>query len=225
MSVNVSIAQIRQARFELEVEQILLDTRLPPSVLCLEITESLFADTSLVRVQTVLESLKGVGVKLAIDDFGTGYSSLSYLNGLPFDELKIDRAFVSGIGSNASKHRLLKGMIELSHALDLTVIAEGAETQDEVNVLREMGAEQVQGYVYSRPVTAAEIPALTQSLKTLYLEQFRLLSRAKAGAPSGVSLKRQSGQAGPDQRRANRGLRRGQGIGPDRPTWPTRSAP
>ena len=132
ISVNVSIAQIRQARFELEVEQILLDTRLAPSVLCLEITESLFADTSLVRVQTVLESLKGVGVKLAIDDFGTGYSSLSYLNGLPFDELKIDRAFVSGIGSNASKHRLLKGMIELSHALDLSVIAEGAESEDEV---------------------------------------------------------------------------------------------
>jgi EAL domain-containing protein (putative c-di-GMP-specific phosphodiesterase class I) len=165
ISVNVSIAQIRQARFELEVEEILLDTRLSPSVLCLEITESLFADTSLVRVQTVLESLKGVGVKLAIDDFGTGYSSLSYLNGLPFDELKIDRAFVSGIGSNASKHRLLKGMIELSHALDLSVIAEGAETQDEVKILREMGAEQVQGYVYSRPVTAADIPDTVGAIK------------------------------------------------------------
>jgi EAL domain-containing protein (putative c-di-GMP-specific phosphodiesterase class I) len=173
ISVNVSIAQIRQARFELEVEEILIETRLPPSVLCLEITESLFADTSLVRVQTVLESLKGVGVKLAIDDFGTGYSSLSYLNGLPFDELKIDRAFISGIGSNASKHRLLKGMIELSHALDLSVIAEGAETQDEVKVLREMGAEQVQGYVFGRPVAAAEIPGLAQSIKALYAKQFK----------------------------------------------------
>ncbi len=179
MSVNVSIAQIRQARFELEVEEILLETRLAPSVLCLEITESLFADTSLVRVQTVLESLKGVGVKLAIDDFGTGYSSLSYLNGLPFDELKIDRAFISGIGSNASKHRLLKGMIELSHALDLSVIAEGAETQDEVKVLREMGAEQVQGYVYSKPVSAAEIPAAVQSIKALHSKQFKFLPVAK----------------------------------------------
>ena len=174
MSVNVSIAQIRQARFELEVEQILLDTRLAPSVLCLEITESLFADTSLVRVQTVLESLKGVGVKLAIDDFGTGYSSLSYLNGLPFDELKIDRAFVSGIGGNASKHPLLKGMIELSHALDLSVIAEGAESEDEVAILRGMGAEQVQGYVYSRPVTAAEIPAAVRSIKSSLRKKFHL---------------------------------------------------
>jgi diguanylate cyclase (GGDEF)-like protein len=168
MSVNVSVAQIRQMRFELEVEQILLDTRLKPSVLCLEITESLFADTSLVRVQTVLESLKGVGVRLAIDDFGTGYSSLSYLNGLPFDELKIDRAFISGVGNSAGKHRLLKGMIELSHALDLSVVAEGAETEDEVTVLREMGAERVQGYVYSRPVTAAEIPAVMQTLKASF---------------------------------------------------------
>ena len=179
MSVNVSMAQIKQARFELEVEQVLLETRLAPSVLCLEITESLFADTSLVRVQTVLESLKGVGVKLAIDDFGTGYSSLSYLNGLPFDELKIDRAFVSGIGSNASKHRLLKGMIELSHALDLSVIAEGAETQEEVTVLRAMGAEHVQGYVYSRPVAAADIPAVVRSIKAAYSKQYKLLPAAR----------------------------------------------
>jgi len=180
MSVNVSIAQIRQARFELEVEQILLETRLAPSVLCLEITESLFADTSLVRVQTVLESLKGVGVKLAIDDFGTGYSSLSYLNGLPFDELKIDRAFVSGIGANASKHRLLKGMIELSHALDLSVIAEGAETEDEVKVLRAMGAEHVQGYVYSKPVAAAEIPAIVRSIKTAFSKRLKMLPATRA---------------------------------------------
>jgi diguanylate cyclase (GGDEF)-like protein len=179
MSVNVSIAQIRQARFELEVEQILLDTRLAPSVLCLEITESLFADTSLVRVQTVLESLKGVGVKLAIDDFGTGYSSLSYLDGLPFDELKIDRAFVNGIGSNASKLRLLKGMIELSHALDLSVIAEGAETEDEVAVLRGMGAEHVQGYVFSKPVTAAEVPAVVRSIKQSYRKSGQVRQTAR----------------------------------------------
>ena len=185
ISVNVSIAQIRQARFELEVEEILLETRLPPSVLCLEITESLFADTSLGRVRTVLESLKGVGVKLAIDDFGTGYSSLSYLDGLPFDELKIDRAFVGGIGGNVSKHRLLKGMIELSHALDLSVIAEGAETDDEVAILRGMGAEHVQGYVFSRPVAAAEVPAVMRSLKASYSKQLKSLPNARTqGQPA-----------------------------------------
>jgi EAL domain-containing protein (putative c-di-GMP-specific phosphodiesterase class I) len=96
-------------------------------MLCLELTESLFADTALRRVRDVLERLKGIGIKLAIDDFGTGYSPCPILDGLPFDELKIDRAFVNGIGTNASKHPLLKGMIELSHALNLSVVAEGAE--------------------------------------------------------------------------------------------------
>ena len=132
-----------------------------------------------------MESLKGVGVKLAIDDFGTGYSSLSYLDGLPFDELKIDRAFVGGIGGNVSKHRLLKGMIELSHALDLSVIAEGAETEDEVAILRGMGAEHVQGYVFSRPVAAAEVPAVMRSLKASYSKQLKSLPNARTqGQPA-----------------------------------------
>ncbi len=128
---------------------------------------------------------------MAIDDFGTGYSSLSYLDGLPFDELKIDRAFVSGIGANASKHRLLKGMIELSHALDLSVIAEGAETEDEVNVLRAMGAEHVQGYVYSRPVAAADIPAVVRSIKAAYSKQSKLLPAARTRSHPGVNIRRQ----------------------------------
>jgi diguanylate cyclase (GGDEF)-like protein len=171
ISVNVSVAQIRQIGFEREVENALRETGLPPQVLCLELTESLFADTALRRVREVLDRLKAIGIKLAIDDFGTGYSSLSYLDGLPFDELKIDRAFVHGIGSNPDKHPLLKGMIELSHALNLTVVAEGAETDEEVAVLREMGADRVQGYVFSRPVSAAEIPAAVLSIQASNLKR------------------------------------------------------
>jgi diguanylate cyclase (GGDEF)-like protein len=168
ISVNVSVAQIRQVGFETEVEGILRDTGLPAAVLCLELTESLFADTSLMRVRNVLKKLKNLGLKLAIDDFGTGYSALSYLDGLPFDELKIDRAFVSGMASNPNKQRLIRGMIELSHALDLSVVAEGAETEDEVAILRGLGADHVQGFVYSRPVAAAEIPATVRSIKGSY---------------------------------------------------------
>jgi diguanylate cyclase (GGDEF)-like protein len=175
ISVNVSVAQIRQIGFEREVEKILQETLLPPAVLCLELTESLFADTSLRRVRDVLDRLKSIGIKLAIDDFGTGYSSLSYLDGLPFDELKIDRAFVNGIGTNASKHPLLKGMIELSHALDLSVVAEGAETEEEVAVLRDMGADRVQGYVFSKPVAAADVPAAVQSIQEWYQKQTQML--------------------------------------------------
>ena len=174
ISVNVSVAQIRQIGFEREVEKILQETLLRPSVLCLELTESLFADTSLRRVRDVLDRLKSIGIKLAIDDFGTGYSSLSYLDGLPFDELKIDRAFVNGIGTNASKHPLLKGMIELSHALDLSVVAEGAETEEEVAVLRDMGADRVQGYVFSKPVAAADVPAAVQSIQASYQKQIEM---------------------------------------------------
>ena len=170
MSVNVSVAQIRQIGFDGSRTNPAGNSP-GPSVLCLELTESLFADTSLRRVRDVLDRLKSIGVKLAIDDFGTGYSSLSYLDGLPFDELKIDRAFVNGIGSNASKHRLLRGMIELSHALDLSVVAEGAETEDEVAVLREMGADQVQGYVFSKPVAAAEILAAVRSIQDRLMQK------------------------------------------------------
>ena len=181
MSVNVSVAQIRQFDFEWDVERILRETRLPPAVLCLELTESLFAGASLRRVRDVLETLKGIGVGLAIDDFGTGYSSMSYLHGFPFDKLKIDRAFVSGIGDNTSKHRLLKGMIDLSHALDLSVVAEGAETEDEVAVLRDMGADQVQGYVFSKPVAAAEVFAVVHSIQDTFHERFRMPPLSKAG--------------------------------------------
>ena len=174
ISVNVSVAQIRQIEFAREVARILQETCLPPSVLCLELTESLFVGASLKRVRDVLQTLKGIGIKLAIDDFGTGYSSLSYLHGLPFDELKIDRAFISGIGISSSKHRLLRGMIELSHALDLSVVAEGAETEDEVAVLRDMGADRVQGYFFSKPVAAAEIPSAVLSIQESYRKRIQL---------------------------------------------------
>jgi diguanylate cyclase (GGDEF)-like protein len=174
MSVNVSVAQFRQATFHREVEDILFDTRLPSAVLCLELTESLFVGSSLAWVRDMLEALKGLGVRLAIDDFGTGYSSLAYLHGLPFDELKIDRAFVSGIGTSTGKHRLLRGMIELGHALDMTIVAEGAETEAEVAVLQSMGANMVQGYHFSKPVPVERVPAVIAEIRTLYLKGFRV---------------------------------------------------
>ena len=172
ISVNISVAQIRQFNFPGQVEAILAETRLPPYILCLELTESLFAGYSAKRVKQVLEGLKGVGVSLAIDDFGTGYSSLSYLQGLPFDKLKIDRAFVSGIEEDADKRRLLTGVIDLGHALDLTIVAEGAETPGEIALLRQMQADQVQGYVFSKPLPAAQIVAATEEINCNFHERF-----------------------------------------------------
>lgn len=165
ISVNVSIAQIREADFAHQVEDILRISRLPPSILCLEVTESVFAGGAIRQLRKVLESLKGIGVLLAIDDFGTGYSSMSYLQNMPFDKLKIDRAFVDGADKDSDKRRLLKGMIELGHALDLSICAEGAEKEGEVALLRELKAEQVQGFVFSKPVPAAEIPAVSRRIE------------------------------------------------------------
>ena len=182
ISVNVSVAQIRQFDFHREVEDILVETGLPASALCLELTESLFAGGSLKRVKHVLETLKGIGVMLAIDDFGTGYSSMSYLQGFPFDKLKIDRAFVEGIEHDADKRRLLKGMIELGHALDLSIVAEGAETVGEVAHLRKMQADQVQGYVFSRPVPAVNVVDVSAVIVSGFDERFGLPGRPQAPA-------------------------------------------
>ena len=168
ISVNVSAAQILQASFFREVRSVLFETGFPPHLLCLELTESLFVGKSIDRVRVTLNDLKSLGVLLALDDFGTGYSSLSYLEKLPFDILKIDRAFVSGIENDGKRRELLKGIISLAHTLGIEVVAEGAETEGELLHLRKLNADYVQGYVLSRPLPAAEAlsaaPAIEQKL-------------------------------------------------------------
>ena len=164
VSVNLSAVQIMQQSLISDVVRVLSETGLPSKFLCLELTESLFIGGSRTQARERLESLKALGITLAIDDFGTGYSSLSYLRELPFDKLKIDRAFVSGIDASLGKRNLLEGILALSHALGLGVVAEGAETDGEVQVLRELGAEEVQGYAFAKPVPAAEVAAVTQRI-------------------------------------------------------------
>jgi diguanylate cyclase (GGDEF)-like protein len=165
ISVNVSAAQILQANFFQEVKATLFETGLPPHLLCLELTESLFIGQSIERVRRTLNDLKKLGILLALDDFGTGYSSLSYLEKLPFDLLKIDRSFVSGVDFDSKKHELLKGIISLSHALGLEVVAEGAETEGELLELRRLEADYVQGYILSHPLPAYEALAAVSSIE------------------------------------------------------------
>jgi EAL domain-containing protein (putative c-di-GMP-specific phosphodiesterase class I) len=139
----------------------------------LELTESLFADHAAGKVQGALDSLKRLDVKLALDDFGTGYSSLGYLTKMPFSKLKIDRIFVDGIAESQSKRKLLAGMVALGQGLGMTIVAEGAETPEEVAILSRMGCEQVQGYVFAKPSNAEEALAfasrfdLESGIKTL----------------------------------------------------------
>ncbi|MDE2445274.1 MAG: EAL domain-containing protein [Alphaproteobacteria bacterium] len=152
VSVNVSAAQILQSGFIDQVRKILHETQLPPHLLCLELTESLFVGKSMVIVQKMLQEFRELGIKTSLDDFGTGYSSLSYLEHLPFDKLKIDRAFVKDARQGSKNTELLKGIIGLAHGLGMTVVAEGAETSAELSVLQYYGADAVQGYIFAKPM-------------------------------------------------------------------------
>lgn len=164
ISVNVSVVQLLQADFQSEVKRVLRETGFPPYLLCLELTESLFIGKSVRKARATLENLKLLGVSLALDDFGTGYSSLSYLEKLPFDKIKIDRSFVSGIETDANKRSLLGGIISLGQTLGRIIVVEGAETQGEVSLLRELGADIVQGYALSRPLPADQAIVAAQTV-------------------------------------------------------------
>jgi diguanylate cyclase (GGDEF)-like protein/PAS domain S-box-containing protein len=164
MAVNVSAAQIWHTDFVYDVLRILEDTGLPPHLLCLELTESLLADHAEGRVRTVLTELKRLGVTLALDDFGTDYSSLGYLTQLPFDKLKIDRIFIDGIADSGRARKLLEGIIALGRGLNMTIVAEGAEKPDEIEILRGFNCDIVQGFIFARPSIAAEALAFAHKL-------------------------------------------------------------
>jgi len=160
ISVNVSPAQFWNLDFEAAVARALADTGFPADLLCLELTEGLFVDQNEARVRRTLDALAKLGVRLALDDFGTGYSSLGYLTRLPFHRLKIARPFVDGVATTAKKRKILEGIVALGRGLGMTVVAEGAELAAEVEVLRELGCDVVQGFFYARPAAPEDaLPA------------------------------------------------------------------
>jgi diguanylate cyclase (GGDEF)-like protein len=156
VSVNVSAAQILASHFVERVRAALQASGLAPHMLCLEITESIFAGAHFGETAVIFETLTKDGVKLALDDFGTGYSSLSYLQRLPFHFLKIDRSFVAGADKNKRKLTLLASIVQMAKGLGIEVVAEGAETEGEFATLRDMGAEKLQGYIVAKPMIAEE---------------------------------------------------------------------
>jgi EAL domain-containing protein (putative c-di-GMP-specific phosphodiesterase class I) len=161
----VSPAQIWNGDFETVVSTVLAETGLPAELLCIELTESLFVDHTKQKVSNTLDALSGLGVKLALDDFGSGYSSLGYLTRLPFNCLKIDRTFVDGISTVPEKRKLLGGIIALSHGLGMSVVAEGAELSAELALLTEFDCDVVQGYVFSPPVSADQVPSVAATIE------------------------------------------------------------
>jgi EAL domain-containing protein (putative c-di-GMP-specific phosphodiesterase class I)/PleD family two-component response regulator len=159
VSVNVSAYQMRDGRLAERVRQVLQETGLPAHALQLEITESVFiADTR--ETQKAFDALREMGVNLNLDDFGTGYSSLQYLRNLRFDALKIDKSFLRNMTLDDASSELVRSMMGIAHSLDMNVVAEGVETEEQLNHLREMGCQYGQGYLFSKPVPAEEALAI-----------------------------------------------------------------
>jgi predicted signal transduction protein with EAL and GGDEF domain len=161
VAVNVSAVQFRQESFCAVVRRVLQETGLPPEYLELELTESVLMSNADVTL-SVLQELKGMGMKLAIDDFGTGYSSLSYLSQFPVDKLKIDQSFIRDAVENCGDAAITTAIISMTKSLRLKVIAEGVENEAQLFFLREHRCDEIQGYYFSKPLSAGEATSKLQ---------------------------------------------------------------
>lgn len=161
MAVNLSLVELRQKDLVKNVEQALASSGLPPEWLELEITESVVMNDVPSATQRLRE-LKELGLRMSIDDFGTGYSSLSYLKRLPVDSLKIDRIFVRDLSTSTDDAAIADAIIRMGHSLKLTTIAEGVETRMALNFLRDRCCDDVQGYLFSRPLDPKRFAELPQ---------------------------------------------------------------
>jgi diguanylate cyclase len=155
IAVNLSAAQFRQKDLVEQIQSALADTGLAPQRLQLELTESTLVD-DMDSAVTVMQALKQIGVGLAIDDFGTGHSSLGYLKRFDVDILKIDQSFIAGMPADTVHNAIVCSVIALAHGMQLTVVAEGVETQDQLAFLRQHQCEEMQGWLLGHPMSASE---------------------------------------------------------------------
>jgi diguanylate cyclase (GGDEF)-like protein len=158
MSVNISARQLQDPEFPDDLRRALTLSNLDPGCLVLEVTETALVK-DMARIRTVMQQARDLGVHIALDDFGTGYSSLLYLKGLPIDRLKVDRSFVSGLGSAGQDPTIVATVVDLAHKLGLAVVAEGVETEAELRAVGEMGCDEVQGFLLGRPGPAEAFPS------------------------------------------------------------------
>jgi EAL domain-containing protein (putative c-di-GMP-specific phosphodiesterase class I) len=155
LAVNLSRGQIGRSGLVAMVDGILRSSGMAPARLQLEVTESLAAQDA--AVQSRLRELKALGLTLSLDDFGTGYSSLSSLHELPVDTVKIDRSFVTDVPTSPHGRALVEATIQVAHALNMTTVAEGIETEAQAKVIRDLGCDMGQGYLYSEPLLSADL--------------------------------------------------------------------
>jgi len=163
VAVNLSPVQFQSGDLISAVKDALATSGLPPNRLELEITESIFLENSDSNLE-LLGQLRDLGVKISMDDFGTGYSSLSYLRRFPFDKIKIDKSFIRDLSTSQSSVSIVRAVCGLARSFGAFTTAEGVETDDQLTRIRAEGCTEVQGYIFSRPLPAAEIPALLARL-------------------------------------------------------------
>lgn len=163
LSINVSVRHLMKNDFIDEVKNILEQSKLPPSHLEIEITESVMIESAEKALQSINE-IKSMGVKIAIDDFGTGYSSLSYLYKFPADLIKVDKSFIDTMNSSDSSKQYVAAIISIGHIMKFDVISEGVEQQDQLETLRSVGCDYIQGFIWGRPMPPEEAENLVHSL-------------------------------------------------------------
>jgi EAL domain-containing protein (putative c-di-GMP-specific phosphodiesterase class I) len=159
IAVNLSPLQVRDPGIVALVRGALKEAGVAPSRLVLEITEGVLIDNP-DEVRKRMQDLRAIGVRIALDDFGSGYSSLGYLQRFPFDKLKIDRSFVDALGRSSNAGVIVQAIVALGRALDVTVVAEGVETDEQRVLLRLAGCDEMQGFLLARPAPAAQIDKL-----------------------------------------------------------------
>nr|WP_239987028.1 EAL domain-containing protein [Pseudomonas syringae] len=166
IAINLSVRQLQVKGLAETVKHIVEAYGINPALLEFELTESMLMIDPESAVE-ILRDIKSYGISLSVDDFGTGYSSLAYLKRFPLDALKIDRAFIKDITSNHEDAAITRAVIVLAHELGLNVIAEGVETVDQLELLVTYGCDQMQGYLFSKPVISDECAAMIKSSRSL----------------------------------------------------------
>ncbi len=182
MSVNISAREFNEKGFVSQVKRVLEETRVDPSRVRLEITESVTMDDAEHAVH-VLSELRALGLQLSVDDFGIGYSSLSYLHRFPLNVLKIDRSFVNDIVKNPESRDVITSIVSLARSMNLEVVAEGAECEEQVAELKKLGCDFGQGFVFYEPLPGDGVRTLFQTL-----EDQSSRRRAAGAAPDAANL-------------------------------------
>ncbi|WP_455202657.1 EAL domain-containing protein, partial [Kaarinaea lacus] len=170
ISINLSALYLQDPKFESDISELLKQTEVDASKIILELTESaMFIDS--INTSELLKRLTEMGFRISVDDFGTGYSTLTNLRRLPISELKIDRSFVNKISIDEEDASIVDAMIGLGDSLDIDVVAEGVETQEVLELLKNFGCHTIQGYIISKPVPLNEFIEWIESEESQYVQQ------------------------------------------------------